>query len=74
MSVVEIIKDRDGEGVKYQVQCHETELLSWHWIHYSNLQYMCDDNYNSMQLAHISENNLIDLLNNHIENDKNRIN
>ena len=74
MSVVEIKKDKDKQGVSYQVECPETELLSWHWIHYSNLQYMCDDNYNSMQLAHISENNLIDLLNNHIENDKNRIN
>ena len=74
MSVVEIIKDRDGEGVKYQVQCPETDLLTWHWIHYSNLHYMCDEEYNPMQLANISEFNLIDLLNNHIENDKNRIN
>ncbi len=74
MSVVEIIKDRDGEGVKYQVQCPETDLLTWHWIHYSNLHYMCDDEYNPMQLANISEFNLIDLLNNHIENDKDTIN
>ncbi len=72
MSVVEIKKDKDKQGVSYQVQCPETELLSWHWIHYSNLHYLCDEEYNPMQLAHISENNLIDLLDNH-ENDKNRI-
>jgi hypothetical protein len=65
MSVVEIIKDRDGQGVKYQVQCPETDLLSWHWIHYSNLDYLCDEEFDPMQLANISQNNLIDLLNNH---------
>ena len=70
--VVDIKKDKDGEGVSYQVQCPETDLLSWHWIHYSNLHYLCDEEYNPMQLEHISKNNLIDLLNNH-ENDKNRI-
>ena len=73
MSVVEIKKDKDGEGIRYQVECPETELLSWHWIHYSNLGYMCDEEYDTSQLEHISKNNLIDLLNNHIENDKNRI-
>ena len=74
MSVVEIKKDKDGEGISYQVECPETELLTWHWIHYSNLSYMCDEDYNPMQLAYINRNNLIDLLDNHIENDKNRIN
>jgi hypothetical protein len=74
MSVVEIKKDKDKQGVSYQVQCPETELLTWHWVHYSNLHYLCDEEYNPMQLEHISKNNLIDLLNNHIENDKNRIN
>tara|TARA_R110000824_G_scaffold366056_1_gene554640 strand:+ start:69 stop:290 length:222 start_codon:yes stop_codon:yes gene_type:complete len=73
MSVVEIIKDKDGEGIRYQVQCPETDLLSWHWIHYSNLSYLCDENYDTRQLDYIKESNLIDILNNH-ENDKNRIN
>ena len=73
MSVVEIIKDKDGEGISYQVQCPETELLSWHWIHYSNLSYLCDEGYDTRQLDYIKESNLIDILNNH-ENDKNRIN
>jgi len=74
MSVVEIKKDKDGEGISYQVQCPETDILTWHWVHYSNLHYMCDEDYNPMQLEQVSKNNLIDLLDNHIENGKNRIN
>ena len=65
MSVVEIKKDQDGEGISYQVECPETELLTWHWVHYSDLDYLCDEEFNPMQLANCSKNNLIDLLNNH---------
>ncbi len=67
MSVVEIKKDQDGEGISYQVECPETELLTWHWVHYSDLDYLCDEEFNPMQLANCSKNNLIDLLNNHYD-------
>ena len=65
MSVVEIRKDKDKEGVEYQTQCPETEMLQWHWVHYSNLSCLCDEGYNTKLLNNASINNLIDLLNNY---------
>ena len=65
MSVVEIRKDKDKEGGEYQTQCPETEMLQWHWVHYSNLSCLCDVGYNTKLLNNASINNLIDLLNNY---------